>query len=60
MQELAAVYCNEADVPTVDTIRKHQKLDQHISDARTQLESTGKIAKGVFRSHSATLSQKTG
>ena len=52
MQEIATVYCNEAEVPTVEVIRKHQDLDQHIRDARVQLESTGKIAKGVFRSHS--------
>ena len=51
MQELAATYCNEADIPTVDAIRRHQELDQHISDARTQLEAAGKISKGVFRSH---------
>ena len=52
MQELATVYCNEPEIPTVEVIRKQQELDQHISDALRQLESKGKIAKGVFRSHS--------
>ena len=52
MQESAAIYCIQPEIPTVELIQKHQEQDRHIKDARTQLESTGGITKGIFRSHS--------
>ena len=52
MQEQAAVYYERQTLPTLSTIRKEQQKDPSFQDALQQLDVSGKITKGIFKSHS--------
>ena len=52
MQEQAAVYYERDALPTLSTIREEQQKDPSFQEALQQLDISGKITKGIFKSHS--------